>query len=380
MRTIFDKVIDRSNSNCEKFNKYKEQDVIPMWVADMDFEAPQAVVNAMQERLNHKVFGYTPLSDDTLEAFIDFVKRHYNWQIKKEWILFSYGVVISMNFATRAVKSKEVIINTPIYPHFYKAPKNAGSSLIKVPLIEQNNRWSIDFDEFENAISKDCKLYMLCNPHNPGGTVFTKEELSKIADIAKRHDLVVCSDEIHADLILNPNAKHIPIASLNKDIEQRSITLLAPSKTFNIAGLKSSFVIIPNDTLRRKFKHEMNGLVDDPNIFAEVATKAAYSECDSWLFELREYLKDNLELVQAFVAKNPKLKLLNQDATFLAWIDVSSLELKNPYEYFLKHGVGLSEGEPFGSKDFLRLNFGTQRDVLKEALNRMQKAIDALLL
>ena len=378
MKSIFDKKIDRSSSNCEKFNKYKGQDVIPMWVADMDFESPEPIINAMQDRLNHKVFGYTPLSDDTLQAFIDFVKRHYNWEIKKEWILFSYGVVISMNFAARVVKSKEVIINTPIYPHFYKAPKNAGGKAIGVPLVEKNNRWSIDFSKFESSISKDCKLFMLCNPHNPGGTVFTKEELGKIADIAKRHDLIVCSDEIHADLILNPSAKHIPIASLNKDIEQRSITLLSPSKSFNIAGLKSSFIIVPNDSLRRRFKIEMRGLVDDPNIFADVATKAAYKECDNWLFELRDYLRSNLDLVQNFVAKNKKLKLLSQDATYLAWIDVSALKLENPYEHFLQYGVGLSEGEPFGNKDFLRLNFGTQKEVLKEALNRMQKAIDSI--
>ncbi len=378
MSTIFDKKIDRTNSNSEKWNKYKGEDIIPLWVADMDFEAPEPIVKAMQKRLEHKVFGYTPIEDETLQALVDFVKRHYNWEIKKEWILFSYGVVISMNFATRAIKSKEVIINTPVYPHFYKAPKNAGSKVIKVPLVEKDNRWSIDFDEFEKAITKDCKLYMLCNPHNPGGTAFTKEELTKIANIAKKHNLIVCSDEIHADLILNPKIKHTPIASLNKDIEQRTITLLAPSKTFNIAGLKSSFVIIPNDSLRRKFKLEMRGLVDDPNIFANVATKAAYKECDNWLFELREYLRGNLELVQEFVSKNPKLKLLNQDATFLAWIDVSGLNLSKPYEYFLEHGVGLSEGEPFGSKDFLRLNFGTQRDLLKEALSRMQRAINNL--
>ncbi len=378
MRSIFDKKIDRNNSNCEKYNRYNGQDVIPMWVADMDFEAPPAVVEAMQKRLEHKIFGYTPIGDDTLDAFIDFVKRHYSWNIKKEWILFSYGVVISMNFAVRVVKSKDVIINTPVYPHFYKSPKNAGSNVINVPLVQKDNRWSIDFTNFERAISKDCKLFILCNPHNPGGTVFTKEELSKLADIAKRYDLIVCSDEIHADLVLNPKAKHIPIASLNKDIEQRSITLLSPSKSFNIAGLKSSFIIVPNDSLRRKFKTKMRGLVDDPNIFADVATKAAYKDCDEWLIELREYLKDNLELVQEFVNKNPKLKLLNQDATYLAWIDVSALNLQNPYEYFLKYGVGLSEGEPFGDKNFLRLNFGTQRDVLKEALNRMQKAIDNL--
>lgn len=376
--SIFDEYIDRRDSKSDKWDKYKGTDIIPMWVADMDFKAPTAVIEAMEERVKHGVFGYTPLDDETLEAFIDFVKRHYNWEIKKEWILYSYGVVISMNFTCKAIGSKDVIITTPIYPHFYKAPKNAGSRTIEVPLVEKNNRWCVDFEKFEDSITKECKLFMLCNPHNPGGTVFTKEELERFADIAKRHDLIVCSDEIHADLILNPDVKHIPIASLNEDIAQRSITLLAPSKTFNIAGLKSSFVIIPNDSLRRAYKKEMTGLVDDPNILATVATKVAYKECDDWLSSLREYLRENLKIVQEFVAKNPKLKLLNQDATFLAWIDVSALGLQNPYEYFLTYGVGLSDGEPFGNKSFIRLNFGTDKNTLKKALDRMQKAIDSL--
>jgi len=378
MDKLFDKMVDRVNSNSEKWNRYKDKDIIPMWVADMDFEAPSSVVKAMQERLNHKVYGYTPIEDETLNALIGFVKRHYGWDIKKEWIIFSYGVVISMNFTTRVINSKDVITTTPIYPHFYKAPANANSSVIGVPLKEVNNRWSIDFKEFEISITKDCKLFMLCNPHNPGGTVFSKEELEEFANIAKRHDLYVCSDEIHADLIVSKDAKHIPIASLNQDIEQRTITLLSPSKTFNIAGLKSSFIVIPNDSLREKFKKEISGLVDDPNIFANVATKAAYSECDEWLYSLRDYLATNLKLVQEFVARNPKLKLLDQEATYLAWIDVSGLKLQNPYEHFLNYKVGLSEGEPFGSNKFLRLNFGVRKELLLEALNRMQKAINAL--
>ncbi|NPA28019.1 MAG: putative C-S lyase [Epsilonproteobacteria bacterium] len=376
--SIFDKRVDRRGSNSQKWDRYKGEDIIPLWVADMDFEAPSPIVEAIKKRIEHKVFGYSPIEEETLEAFIDFVKRHYEWEIKKEWIIFSYGVVISMNFVTRFINSKEVITTTPIYPHFIKAPKNAGSEVIKVPLREKNRRWSIDFNEFEKSISKDCRLFLFCNPHNPGGTAFTKEELKKLANIAKRHNLIVCSDEIHSDLILNPKSRHIPIASINKDMEQRTITLLSPSKSFNIAGLKSSFIVIANDSLREEFKRYISGLVDDPNIFANIATKIAYRECDEWLFELRDYLRENLKLVQEFVAKNPKLKLLNQDATFLAWIDVSGLNLKSPYEYFLEYGVGLSDGKDFGDERFLRLNFGTQIELLVEALNRMQRAIDNL--
>ncbi|WP_024955669.1 MalY/PatB family protein [Sulfurospirillum arcachonense] len=375
---LFDVQIDRTKSGCEKWDKYKNQDVIPMWVADMDFKSPQAIIDALTHRVEHGVFGYTGIDKDTNKAVIDFIQRHYNWRVKPEWIVWLPGVVSGMNITCKAIDTQDVIINTPIYPHFVKAPNNANLNLIKVPLVEKNSRWTIDFDAFEKAINPTCKLFLFCNPYNPGGTVFTKEELEKISKICVKHDLIICSDEIHADLILNPQVKHIPIASLNEEIAKRSITLLAPSKTFNIAGLQSSYAIIPDVTLRKSFKRAMAGFPGETNLLAITATKAAYTSCDEWLEALRVYLKENLNLVQEFVKKHPKLKLLNQDATFLSWIDVSALNLENPYEYFLKYGVGLSEGEPFGDKNFLRLNFGTTKVLLKEGLLRIEKALKNL--
>lgn len=374
----FDIFIDRKDSLCEKWDKYKGKDIIPMWVADMDFKSPKPIIDALKNRVEHGVFGYTKVDKETNSIVIDFIKRHYGWEIKPEWIVWIPGVVGGMNLACKTIPCEDVIINTPIYPHFIKAPQNANQNIIKSPLVQVDGRWTIDFDSFEKAITPKCKLFMFCNPYNPGGTVFTKKELEKISQICIKHDLTICSDEIHADLILNPKAKHIPIASLNEYIAKRSITLLAPSKTFNMAGLQSSFAIIPDLNLRKEFIRVNGNITSQINLLSITATKAAYSECDEWLKELRVYLKENLNLIQEFVKQNPKLKLLKQDATFLAWIDAKDMNVENPYRYFLKYGIGLSEGKPFGDKDFVRINFGCTKKTLKEGLNRMQKALNDL--
>jgi len=374
----FDEMIDRTKSSCEKWDKYKDQAILPAWVADMDFKSPPCVIEALSKRVNEGVFGYTGVDDATYNAIISFIKRHYNWDIQKEWLVFTHGVVSSMNIACMAVESKSVMTTTPIYPHFIKAPKHAHKDILAIAMKEEDNRWTLDFEAMEHAITPECKLFMLCNPYNPGGTVFTCKELETLSTFCLKHDLTICSDEIHADLVLNPKAKHIPIASLNEAIAHKSITLMAPSKTFNIAGLQASFAIIPNDSLRRSFTQTMGSMVGGINLLGLTALKAAYENGDEWLQELCHYLAENLSLVQAFVAKNSKLKLLNHEATFLAWIDASALHVNNPYAFFLEFGVGLSDGEPFGNKQCVRLNFGTQRIVLTEILDRMQKAMDSL--
>ncbi len=243
---------------------------------------------------------------------------------------------------------------------------------------EENNRWTLDYEMMEKAITPTCKLFMLCNPYNPSGTVFTCKELERLSAFCLKHDLTICSDEIHADLLLNPDAKHIPIASLNEAIAQKSITLMAPSKTFNIAGLQASFAIIPNSTLRTSFQKTMGSMLGGINLLGLCAMRAAYEGGDAWLEALRVYLRENLAMVHAFISKNPRLKLLSQDATFLAWIDASALHVKSPYAFFLQHGVGLSDGAPFGDATFIRLNFGTRRALLTQILDRMQLAINSL--
>ncbi|ATB69919.1 putative aminotransferase [Sulfurospirillum diekertiae] len=374
----FDEIVDRTKTPCEKWNRYKGADVIPAWVADMDFKSPACVVDALQTRVNEGVFGYTDIDDETYDAIIAFLKRHYHWEIKKEWLLFTHGVVSSMNIACLTVDGASVMTTTPIYPHFIKAPKYANKDILAIAMKEENNRWVLDFEAMEKAIKPTCKLFMLCNPYNPAGTVFTKAELEKLGAFCLKHDLTICSDEIHADLLLNPTAKHIPLASLSEELAQRSITLMAPSKTFNIAGLQASFAVIPNAELRKKFQKSMGSMVGGINLLGITALKAAYLEGDAWLNELRLYLAENLKMLQDFIRKNPKLKLLDQEATFLAWIDASALHVKSPYQFFLDFGVGLSDGEPFGDKNYVRLNFGTQKSVLKTILERMQKAMDSL--
>ena len=372
-------MVDRRTTNCEKWDKYKDTDIIPAWVADTDFSAPLPVIKALQDRVKHGIFGYTYVDDATNQAVVDFIKRHHKWEIKKEWIVWVNGVVSSMNLVCKMFPNDTTVITTtPIYPHFIKAPKNSNLEVIKVPLREIDNRWSIDFEEFKNKIDSTCKLFLLCNPHNPGGTVFSEDELKKLGDICLKHDILICSDEIHSDLVINPQANHIPIASLNKKLEKTTITLMAPSKTFNIAGLQSSFAIIADKKLRTSFKKELRGLGDGINLLAITATKAAYTEGDKWLDELKEYLAQNLNLVENFIKNNKNLKMLKCDATYLAWIDCKNIKVKNPYEFFLKFGVGLSEGEGFGDKNFVRLNFGTTRKRLKKILTRMQNALDSI--
>ncbi len=376
---FFDKEIDRRDTHCEKWDRYKNQDIIPAWVADADFSAPLPVIDALKKRVEHGIFGYTSIDDETSQAVVNFIKKHHSWKVEKEWLVWVNGVVSSMNLVCKMLPSdSSVITTTPIYPHFIKAPKNSNLDVIKVPMREINNRWSIDFDEFENKITSTCKLFLFCNPYNPGGTVFTKEELKKLGEICTKHNLLICSDEIHADLVTNPKTEHTPIASLSEKLKNKTITLMAPSKTFNIAGLQSSYAIIPDKKLRLNFQKQLRGLGDGINLLAITATKSAYKDGDEWLKELKIYLRENFKLVEDFVKMNKNLKMLSCDATYLAWIDCSELKQKSPYELFLKFGVGLSEGENFGDKNFVRLNFATTQKNLKEILRRMQRAVDSI--
>lgn len=370
----FDSPINRHDTSSLKYDKY-EKGILPAWVADMDFYSPKCVIESLEKRVEHGVFGYTNISNSLKETTKNFIKRHYGWDIKTSWLLFTSGVVSSMNIAlTMLDKSDSIITTNPIYPYFFTLPKSLGIETILVPMRDVDKRWSVDFDEFERAIRPNTKMMLLCNPYNPGGTVFTKEELLKFAKIALKHDLLIVSDEIHADLILNDKAKHIPIASLGKEIASRTISLYAPSKTFNIAGLQSSYAVISDLSLKDRFIKAMGHLNGGVNLFGLCALEAAYEDGDEWLFELRKYLASNLEMVQNFVLEHEGLKLLNQDATYLAWIDVKSLHVK-AYELFLSHKVALSDGKGFGGDGFVRLNFGTPKILLNEILERMDKAL-----
>jgi cystathionine beta-lyase len=376
-REYFDQPVDRLSTSSQKWEKYRDTDILPMWVADTDFMAPTEVIEALQARISHGIFGYTNTPAELNQQVIERMQQLYNWQVEADWIVWLPGLVCGLHLACRSTGASETSVATakPVYPPFMSAPRLSDRSLITIPMQQQDNRWLIDFAALENSIEDDTKLLLFCNPHNPGGTVYRREELEKLAEICVRHELTVCSDEIHCDLILEPGLKHIPLASLNETIGQRTITLMAPSKTFNIAGLGCSFAIIPDATLRKQFTQVKKGIVPDVNLLGYTAALAAYTDGDRWLEEQLDYLRGNRDYLVEQINQIPGLKLNPVEATYLAWIDVSAAKLENPAHFFEQAGVGMSPGRDFGDDRFMRLNFGCPRDTLEEAVSRIRRAM-----
>ena len=373
----FDVPINRCNTASEKWDKYKGQDIIPLWVADMDFHSPPAVIDALHERVTHGVFGYTAPPDTLVETVVSYLNLEYGWEVEAEWLVWLPGLVCGLNVACRAIGAQddEVITFTPVYPPFMTAPVLSGRSVVKVPLKQNGARWEMDLEALETAITPRTALFMLCNPHNPVGRVWTREELNGLAALAERHDLIICSDEIHAGLVLDQDKRHIPFAMLSPETARRTITLNAPSKTFNIPGLGCSFAVISEQQLRRNFSKVMAGIVPHVNLLGYAATQAAYQQGESWRCQLIDYLRGNRDLVLREVAGMPGLLATPVEATYLAWIDVRQTGLEQPAQFFEDAGVGLSDGAAFGLPGFVRLNFGCRRELLAEALQRMQKAL-----
>lgn len=372
----FDTPIERRNTDSAKWHKYQGRDIIPLWVADMDFKSPQAVIDALHERIAHGVFGY-PHPGDALKAAIrSYLMDNYHWQVDPQWIVWLPGLVSGLNVACRSVgKPGDAVLTTiPIYPPFLSAPGYARRRLQTTTLYFAHDRWHVDWDDLEKAVQADSALFLLCNPHNPTGRVFSQEELASLAQFALRHDLVICSDEIHCDLILEPGCRHIPIAMLDPEIARRTITLMAPSKTFNIPGLCCAYAIIANDHLRRCFKRAMAGIVPHINTLGLVAAQAALDHGKTWLQDLLIYLRENRDLVFQTINQWPGMHMGNVEATYLAWIDARSRVADDPVPYYEKAGVGLSDGREFGMPGFVRLNFGCSRSLLTAALDRMAKA------
>ncbi|PLR39164.1 aspartate aminotransferase [Chimaeribacter coloradensis] len=376
----FDLRVDRSHSDSTKWHKYRDRDVIPLWVADTDFLSPPAVIEALQQRVAHGVFGYGTPPPELTGLIVERMRSRYQWAIRPEWIVYLPGLVCGLNLAMRAFTEphQAAIIPTPLYPPFAEAANYAGRHVYSAPLHDEGNRLRLDLTAAEPALNGDQALLFLCNPHNPGGTVYRRDELEQQHAFAQRHDLVVCSDEIHCDLILEPGCRHIPFASLNPDAEQRTLTLMAPSKTFNLAGLGASFAIIANPALRHRFKQQRRGVVPHVDILAYVAATAAYRDGEAWLAAQLDYLRDNRDLVMARINALPGLRMLPLEATYLAWIDASALPVESPYHFFLAAGVGLTDGAGFGDARFVRLNFGCPRALLDEALTRIERAVAAL--
>jgi len=384
MHYNFDEIIPRRNSDSVKWNLYGD-DVIPFWVADMDFRSPQPVIDALKNRVEHGVFGYPCEDMELKETIKEHLLNSYEWKVSPEEIIFLPGVVNGFNLVTHAVTEpgKKVLMQTPVYHPFLAAPQNARAIRQEAPLtLGKDGKYSIEFTEFENSFDGVTDMFLLCNPHNPVGRVFKKEELSKMAEICLRKDVIICSDEIHCDLVFNGN-KHIPIATLDPDIAARTITLMAPSKTFNIAGLGCSFAVVQNPDLREKIKMATQGLVPHVNVLGYTAAKAAYQFGEDWLTQLLDYLEENFRTLDLFIKEElPEIKLTPLEGTYLAWMDCRSLKLdENPFEFFLKKAfIAFNDGQMFGTggSGFVRLNFGCPRPILLEGLDRMKNAVEKI--
>ena len=373
----FDQPVDRRPTSSQKWEKYHDTDILPMWVADTDFMAPPAIIEALQARIDHGIFGYTNTPAELNQLVIDRMQTLYDWTIEADWLVWLPGLVCGLHLACRSVgeSADSVITAKPVYPPFMSSPRLSDRSLITVPMQLQGQRWLIDFAALEQSITANSRTLLFCNPHNPGGTVYRREELQQLAAICSKHNLTVCSDEIHCDLILEPGLKHIPLASLNTEIASQTITLMAPSKTFNIAGLGCSFAIIPDRQLRHQFQNIRKGIVPDVNLLGYTAAIAAYQGGDPWNQQQLDYLKGNRDFLVKEINQIPGLQLNPIEATYLAWIDVSAAKLENPAHFFEQAGVGMSPGRDFGDDRFMRLNFGCTRAVLIEAVDRIRRAM-----
>lgn len=379
----FDKVVERRGTDSGKWH-YFGDDVLPMWVADMDFRSPDAIMRALHERIDHGVFGYGHNPQALREAICQRMARLYTWQIEPDDVVFLPGLVSGLNIVCRAIgqPGDGVLVTTPVYPPFLTAPTNQGRQLHSALLaVEQNGqllRYTVDYDAFADAIQPNTRLFLLCNPHNPVGRAYTRNELLRMADLCLRHDLVICADEIHSDLLLG-DTQHIPIASLDPEIASQCITLLAPSKTFNIPGLGCSMAIIQNPQLRQQMATASAGIVPHVNVLGYVAALAAYTEADGWLAALRDYLTQNRDFVVSYVqAHLPHMATTAPEATYLAWLSCRDLNLPTTPQVFCleRAKVGLSDGAAFGpgGEGFVRLNFGCPRLLLEEGLERIRKA------
>lgn len=370
----FDHPPDRRGTDSVKWSRYSGRDVLPLWVADMDFAVAPAIVEALHRRVDHGIFGYAEPWPSLVESVLGHLATEYEWAVDPAWIVWLPGIVTGLNVACRAVEGT-AFTATPVYPPFL----SAGTELVTAPLSFEGERWHWDLAAVEAAITPECRLFLLCHPHNPVGRAWNTAELLAIDEIAKRRGLVVCSDEIHCGLVLETGLRHRPFATLSDDASRRSITLMAPSKTFNLPGLGCSFAVIPNEDLRRSFRRAMDGLVPHVNVLGLVACEAAFRGGATWHEELLEYLRGNRNRVLAEVRAMPGLRMGNVEATYLAWIDTTDSGLEHPRRTFEAAGVGLSAGRPFGPRElyarYVRLNFGCSRAALDEALVRMKRAL-----
>jgi cysteine-S-conjugate beta-lyase len=387
MKYSFDKIINRESTGAIKYdarNQYfQKEDVIPMWIADMDFPCPPFIIDALQKRLEHPVLGYTLREDGFYRSILFWLESRHKWEVEKEWIVFSPGIVPAISMAVLAYTNPgdKIIIQPPVYPPFFWCITNHKREIVENPLIHDNGYYRMDFDDLERKAARGAKMLILCSPHNPVGRVWTENELRELVRICKKHDILIISDEIHADLVFRPS-NHIPLPMVANDYD-RIITCIAPSKTFNLAGLSTAAVIITDEKIRKEFVHIMETIhVGMGNIFGFVALEAAYLNGNEWLNELILYLGKNINFVSEFLAREiPGIQLTRPESTYLLWLDCRDLGMndKELTDFFIhKAGIGPSPGSIFGrhGDGFQRINIASPQSVIKKAMEQLAKAVN----
>ena len=386
MKYNFDKVLERHNTGSLKWDFCEIHDgveVLPMWVADMDFESPAEIVHAMEKRVKHGVFGYTTIPESYYKAVIDWMKRRFNWEIRKDWITTTPGVVSALSLAVLEFTEPgdKVIVQSPVYHPFYKIIRDNGRRVVENMLMREGNRYIMDYEDLEKLIDDNTRMLILCSPHNPVGRVWEKNELMKLSEICMENEILIVSDEIHSDLILEGN-RHIPTASLSKEVEQNCFICTSASKTFNLAGLGCANIIIPNESLFKRYSHLCRNLwIDKPNLFGLVATEAGYRYGEEWLEQLLLYIKGNYELLVSTLKEQlPEVPVLPLEGTYLAWLDFKHIGLaaSDLEEFLIKDAkVWFDDGHKFGSggEGFQRINLACPKNILQEGLKRVIDAV-----
>ncbi|KAF0194570.1 MAG: cystathione beta-lyase [Bacteroidetes bacterium] len=386
MKYNFDEIIDRSNTACVKYDLrqffFGNDQVIPMWVADMDFRTPDFILNAIRERANHEILGYSIRPESYFTSLISWLNRRHQWEIRKEWVAFSPGIVPALNMAVLAFSKRrdKIIIQPPVYFPFFDAVKKHGRRLVYNQLIMENGRYRMDFDNLEQSCREGAKMLIISNPQNPGGNAWTAEELKTMADICLKYNVLMISDEIHGDLV-NRGYKHTVLASLSPEIAENTVTMTAPSKTFNMAGMATASVIISNPTLMKKYRKVLDAMhIELGNVFGNVASEAAYTFGDAWLEQLLDYIDGNIQTLIEFAGQHlPLVRVIIPEATYMAWLDFSATGMndKELKKFMIeKAGLGLNEGTQFGpgGSGYMRLNLACPRATLLKALEQLKKA------
>ena len=381
----FDEIIPRRGTNSYKWDSAADDSVLPMWVADMDFRTAPPVIDALRRRVEHGIFGYTRVPDTYYEAVIDWFRRRHGWTINRDWIIYTSGVVPAISAVIKAltVPGDKVLVQTPVYNCFFSSIRNNGCEILSSPLLPEGDSYRMDFDDLERKASDPrTRLFLLCNPHNPAGRVWTREELQRAGEICLRHGVTVLSDEIHCELVY-PGHTYTPFASLSEEFQRHSVTCISPSKSFNIAGLQIANIVAEDETMRRRIDKAINiNEVCDVNPFGVIATIAAYNEGEAWLTELLDYLKGNYDAMRTFCeAQLPDFPIARLEGTYLVWMDCRKLGIPSEEleEQLKEAGLWLNAGTMYGAEGegFMRWNIACPRARLREGLARFRKFVNA---